>query len=470
MSANIFAYCFIFALFSLCIVFYIKSSRDKRKLSFFQQRLERKQKKKKFNRLFCEETNLPNINYIQYNLLKMNENSRRLMHVICVGRSADFYKFFDSKTSRKIKIELHNHLSSTLSPSIIGLFEDKYIVLIFEKDSPWTKKQIIEQQQKIKFALPYEKQIHNKTLPFDYSVASMVISSIDKTQDKNNLFRRMAYSVKQSLQSTDGIYIYDESDYKQSLNTRSTIQALHQDIRKGGAQFELFYQPVFYSMNTSKEYLWEILLRWKRTQYGGPGVFMPLLATEPHLHYSLTIMILKKLIEYAANTEEKLPNISINISHADLSMVCFFDDVMEATKETPELRHLIIFETVEYSKELSQKHTRENLEKLRNAGFRFAIDDFGCGYSNFNLLSKKYFDFIKLDKSLLRKCQDDIVANETLKFMVKLSERINVALIIEGVETSQQLRLLPKKAHIFFQGFLFAKPMKLTNTLVCTSV
>ncbi|CAH8209418.1 hypothetical protein VAEKB19_3780003 [Vibrio aestuarianus] len=181
-------------------------------------------------------------------------------------------------------------------------------------------------------------------------------------------------------------------------------------------------------------------------------------------------MILKKLIEYAANTEEKLPNISINISHADLSMVCFFDDVMEATKETPELRHLIIFETVEYSKELSQKHTRENLEKLRNAGFRFAIDDFGCGYSNFNLLSKKYFDFIKLDKSLLRKCQDDIVANETLKFMVKLSERINVALIIEGVETSQQLRLLPKKAHIFFQGFLFAKPMKLTNTLVCTSV
>ncbi|MFA0465066.1 EAL domain-containing protein, partial [Vibrio sp. 10N.261.45.F1] len=62
------------------------------------------------------------------------------------------------------------------------------------------------------------------------------------------------------------------------------MQALHHDIKKGGTQFELFYQPVVYSMNTSKEYLWEILLRWKRTEFGGPGVFMPLLATEPHLH------------------------------------------------------------------------------------------------------------------------------------------------------------------------------------------
>ncbi len=81
-------------------------------------------------------------------------------------------------------------------------------------------------------------------------------------------------------------------------------------------------------MNISKEYLWEIILRWKRTQYGGPGLFIHLLATDPHLHYSLTMMILKKLIEYAIINKEKLPNISINISHSDLSIISFYTDVM----------------------------------------------------------------------------------------------------------------------------------------------
>ncbi|MEZ8190766.1 EAL domain-containing protein [Vibrio sp. 1F279] len=456
---------FFITLLIICTSFHLKSSEGKKKLSFVQQRLEREQNKQRLKRFFCEETDLPNINYIQEKLLRTNRSTYKIMHVICVGRSADFYKFFDSKTSRIVKTELHHYLSKTLSPRVIGLFEDKYIVLVFESDTPWEEKKILEQQQKIQFSLPLEKKVGDKTLTFDYSLASMILSNFDKPQDKNQLFRRMAYSVKKSLQSIDGVYIYNINDYEKNVRTRSVIQALHHDIKKGGTQFELFYQPVVYSMNTSKEYLWEILLRWKRTEFGGPGVFMPLLATEPHLHYSLTIIIFKKIIEYAKKTQDTLPNISVNISHADLSIVDFYDDVMELTKLVPELRSKIIFETVEYSEGLLHSYAKENIIALKGAGFRFAIDDFGCGYSNFNLLSEKYFDFIKLDKSLLQKCQEDILANETLKFMVKLSERIDVTLIVEGVENPQHLRLLPKKSNILFQGFHFSKPRRLISNV-----
>ncbi|CAK1927442.1 EAL domain-containing protein [Vibrio crassostreae] len=454
----------------LCLVFCMKSSKNKKKLSFFQQRLEREQKKQSLKHLFCEETDLPNINYIQKKLLNKNNKNHSVMHVICVGRTADFYKFFDSKTSKIIKSELHCHLSENLSPSIMGLFEGKYIIIIFDSDKPALEKDIIEQQQKIQYFLPSEKKVDNKKIMLDYSVASMKIPSLVQPLDKNKLFRRMAYSVNKSCQCVDGLYVYNVNDYNESVKRRHVIQALHSDIQQGGAQFELFYQPVVYSMRTSKDYLWEILLRWKRTQYGGPGSFMPLLATEPHLHYALTMMIFNKLIEYSMATEKTLPNFSINISHTDLSIVSFYDDVMESTKGAPGLRSSIIFEIVEYSEGLSGGNIKENIELLKKAGFRFAIDDFGCGYSNFNLLSKKHFDFIKLDKSLLKKCQNDIVASETLKFMVKLSELIGVTLIVEGVETPLHLRLLPKKAHVLFQGFHFYKPMKLTNTLALTSV
>ena len=76
-----------------------------------------------------------------------------------------------------------------LSPSIIGLFEGKYIVIIFENNTPWKEKEIIKQQQ-IQRVLP---------------------------QDKNQLFRRMAYSVKRSLQSTDGVYVYNIMIMKKAL-------------------------------------------------------------------------------------------------------------------------------------------------------------------------------------------------------------------------------------------------------------
>ncbi|MFA0676531.1 hypothetical protein AB4567_19600, partial [Vibrio sp. 10N.222.51.A6] len=121
----------------ICTSFHLKSSEGKKKLSFVQQRLEREQNKQRLKRFFCEETDLPNINYIQEKLLRTNRSTYKIMHVICVGRSADFYKFFDSKTSRIVKTELHHYLSETLSPRVIGLFEDKYIVLVFESDTPW---------------------------------------------------------------------------------------------------------------------------------------------------------------------------------------------------------------------------------------------------------------------------------------------------------------------------------------------
>nr|WP_241149100.1 EAL domain-containing protein [Photobacterium sanguinicancri] len=218
-------------------------------------------------------------------------------------------------------------------------------------------------------------------------------------------------------------------------------------------------------MDTSKVNIWEILLRWNRTEYGGPGEFMPLVATKPHLHYSLTMMILNKVIDYAVSIEDTLPNISINVSNSDLMMVDFFDDVMIATEIYPELRSKIIFEVVEYSEMLSKKHVKDNILNLKKNGFRFAIDDFGCGYSNLQLLTEKHFDFIKIDKTIIGMCEQDAVAYETLQFILKLSESINAGLVIEGVETARQLALVPEDPNVFIQGFLLSRPVRLTSTL-----
>lgn len=453
---------------TLCIVLAHRVIREKETTSFFMQRLKREQQKQKAKHFFCEENKLPNINYIQDKFCKIyerKENIQSVIHIICVGRTPDYYRFFDQRTANAIKSELHNTLSKTLSPSIIGLFEDKYIVLIFTKNSVWQHEQILEQQQLLKRTLPSEKTIKGKVLPFEYAIASMDISSRDLHQSKDRIFRRIAFGVSQSLKQADGLYIYRDKDYSLNLMKRATIHALHQDVRQGGDQFELYHQPICYSLNTSQVYAAEVLLRWKRSEYGGPGVFMPLVAQEPPLHYSLTLMIIKKVVSFISNPEHNFPDISINISNSDLSMMDFYADVMSATENFPELRSKIIFEIVEYCDFFERKHTRDNLLALKQAGFRFAIDDFGSGYSNFALLSKKYFDFIKLDKSLVKDSETNVTASETLKFMVKLCERIGVGLIIEGVEEASQMKFLPKKSHVYLQGYLFSRPKRMKGDL-----
>lgn len=467
-SINVTLLCGFTVLIALCALLAAKVSREKKKHSFAQLRLEREQKKQILKSLFCEESQLPNINYIQKKILsnnEINESAHHIMHVICVGRSADYYRFFDSKTSREIKTQLHNCLNDALLPSVIGLFEDRYIVVVFVKNSPWKKEQIIEQQQRVQRTLPHELVVGGKPLPFDYSVASMPFSEIDIAKGKSYLFKKMAFCVNKSLKSLEGLYVYSHSDYKRSLRKRQIIQDLSQDIRQGGAKFSLCYQPIFHSTDTSEVNIWEILLRWNRTEYGGPGEFMPLVATKPHLHYSLTMMILKKVIDYAVSSEDTLPNISINVSNSDLMMVDFLDDVMIATEVYPELRSKIIFEVVEYSEMLSKKHVKDNILNLKKIGFRFAIDDFGCGYSNLQLLTEKHFDFIKIDKTIIGMCEQDAVAYETLQFILKLSESINAGLVIEGVETAQQLALVPEDPNVFIQGFLLSRPVRLTSTL-----
>ncbi|MGF1692685.1 EAL domain-containing protein [Photobacterium kagoshimensis] len=81
------------------------------------------------------------------------------------------------------------------------------------------------------------------------------------------------------------------------------------------------------------------------------------------------------------------------------------------------------------------------------------------------MLTEKHFDFIKVDKSIIGMCEQDTVAYETLKFILKLSKSINAGLVIEGVETAQHLAFVPENPNVFIQGFLLSKPIKLTSTL-----
>ena len=94
------------------------------------------------------------------------------------------------------------------------------------------------------------------------------------------------------------------------------------------------------------------------------------------------------------------------------------------------------------------------LARLRAAGIRIAVDDFGTGYANLAYLTSLPLDLIKIDRGLVA----DLVGGRrdriVVRAMIRLARELGLGVIVEGVETEGQLSLLSEWGCDLYQGFL----------------
>ena len=103
------------------------------------------------------------------------------------------------------------------------------------------------------------------------------------------------------------------------------------------------------------------------------------------------------------------------------------------------------------------------IKKLREAGFMVEMDDFGSGYSSLNMLKDIRVDMLKIDMEFLRQSQSEERSRKILKTVVALSKELGMPVITEGVETKDHVDFLTQIGCDVFQGFFFARPMKVED-------
>jgi EAL domain-containing protein (putative c-di-GMP-specific phosphodiesterase class I) len=101
---------------------------------------------------------------------------------------------------------------------------------------------------------------------------------------------------------------------------------------------------------------------------------------------------------------------------------------------------------------------REVLERLRAAGFRFAIDDAGTGYSGLETILQLRPEYIKVSQSIVRNVHQDAIKREVLSSLLSLGRQIGAALVAEGIESEEELKSLSELGLPYGQGFLLGKP------------
>lgn len=101
---------------------------------------------------------------------------------------------------------------------------------------------------------------------------------------------------------------------------------------------------------------------------------------------------------------------------------------------------------------------RTMLRSLKQRGFAVAIDDMGAGYSNLKLLAEIEPDFLKLDISLVKGAESNLVKLELLRTLQGLAQRIGALVIAEGLETQAEHRVVSELGIPYGQGFYLARP------------
>lgn len=101
---------------------------------------------------------------------------------------------------------------------------------------------------------------------------------------------------------------------------------------------------------------------------------------------------------------------------------------------------------------------RHIVDRLRDQGFRIAIDDAGAGYSGLQTMVEIEPDFIKLDMSLTRHLDRSVVKQKLIGTLRDFCRQAGIALVAEGIETQAQLDALLALGITYGQGFLFARP------------
>ncbi len=100
---------------------------------------------------------------------------------------------------------------------------------------------------------------------------------------------------------------------------------------------------------------------------------------------------------------------------------------------------------------------------LKARGICFSLDDFGTGYSSMAYLQQLPLDQLKIDQSFVRALPEDASSLAIIGAICALGESLNLDVIAEGVETEQQRVLLLSKGCHHFQGYLFGRPMPISE-------
>ncbi|MBV8765556.1 MAG: EAL domain-containing protein [Hyphomicrobiales bacterium] len=273
--------------------------------------------------------------------------------------------------------------------------------------------------------------------------------------DADTLLKNADMALYRAKADGRGTWRFFEKDMDIEAKARRSLELDLRNALAAGA-FDVFYQPVV-NLRTQKIASFEALLRWSHPERGmvSPADFVPV-AEEMGIIVEIGNLVLQRACLECMKWPGEV-HVAVNISSTQFSR----SDVTKAVRHALSISGLpatrLEIEITETTLLQNTHSTRVALETLREMGVRISLDDFGTGYSSLSYLHNFPLDKVKIDRSFLKGIGSSERSLTLLHGVARLSSQLGMTVVMEGVETEEQLQLIAAKPGVDqVQGYLFS--------------
>ncbi|MFN0193495.1 MAG: EAL domain-containing protein [Aestuariivirga sp.] len=233
-------------------------------------------------------------------------------------------------------------------------------------------------------------------------------------------------------------------------------------------ELSLYFQPQ-YAAGDGELAGFEALLRWKSRTRGfvSPADFI-LIAEENGMINEIDEWVIRQACQIASKWESNA-KVAVNISAKAICHAGVTDTVRNIILETGLSPSRLELEVTETALIHDLNRALHNLRQIKALGISIAMDDFGTGYSSLSLLNSFPFDRIKIDKSFIQAIGQTARADTIFRAVVGLGTALQVPVLVEGVETREQLDFARAQGCNEFQGYYFGRPVPEAETYAIAS-
>ena len=260
--------------------------------------------------------------------------------------------------------------------------------------------------------------------------------------------------------------IYDEKDKFRLGREKELEMKMHESLERG--DFIPYLQPK-YELEGETVAGAEALVRWVDSEEGMifPNEFIPLFESNGFV-VDIDLYMFEqvcRMVERWGRAGWRTIPVSVNLSRSHFNVPNFFDAyeaILEQYEIPPRSIEIELTESLFYN---DMEALNTLVTKIHRAGLSCSIDDFGSGFSSLNVLKEVQVDALKLDRVFFvnDNSQENERGKSVIQSVIQLAQALDLHTISEGVEERDQVESLKQMKCDLIQGYVFAKPMPVTE-------
>lgn len=262
------------------------------------------------------------------------------------------------------------------------------------------------------------------------------------------------------LDSRKRIILYDAELNAEFVKNQEMTSSMKKALENN--EFAVYMQPKV-DIDSEVPVGCEALVRWISPEKGfiSPGDFIPLFEKNGFVT-EVDFYVLEQVCRMLRRRiDEGLPVLPVNVNQSRLHVNdrMYLSMLQDMLNKYNLPMNLIVFEITE-SAFINDSHAMIDLiNRMKSLGFKFSIDDFGSGYSSFNLLKDMQVDELKIDKEFLESTEDLKRSRYIIERIVQMAHGLDIRVVCEGVERIEQVQFLREIECDIIQGYYYSKPM-----------